>query len=151
LKNNYWKLLINLGAKTATYNCTKRSGENIIRKVLRENAPLKIQVQLELDNPDASIADTGAGRVVIDKAKASSGRWEDQIQVLHDIVESLLQQSMQNVAQEHRENLERLQASYERETQNLERFWESHTKVLEDKIDMLEDRIAKSGRSCVLM
>jgi len=151
LKNNYWKLLISLGAKTATYNRTKRSGDNIIRKVLRENVPLKIQVQSELDNPNASIADTGAGRVFMDKAKASSGGWEDQIKILQEIMETLLQQSMQHVAQEHQESLERLQASYKRETQNLERFWENHTKVLEDKIDMLEDRIAKSGRSCVLM
>ena len=151
MKKNYWKLLINLGAKTATYNRTKRSGESIIRKVLRENTPVKIQVQSELDNPNASIANTGAGRVVMDKAKASSGRWEDQIQVLHDIVENLLQQSLQHVAQEHQESLERLQARYEREIQNRDKLREDHTKVLEDRIHSLEDRIAKSERSCVLM
>ncbi|KAI5779793.1 P-loop containing nucleoside triphosphate hydrolase protein [Geopyxis carbonaria] len=151
LKGKYWKLMISGGAKTERYDGQKKSGLAIIRRILKENVPMEVKVQKELRAPGASIASTGAGKVVIQKSKSSEGKHADTIESMRSTIESLMQTALKHIAVEQQESLKRMQALYEQQRENIDNFWKSHTEVLQDKITVLEDRIARSRRSCTIM
>jgi len=151
LKGRYWQLLLSLGAKTATYDGTERAGMDIIRTILQKNAPLETKAQEELRDPKASINSVGAARVIREKVNASSGKWEDQIAMLRDVLSNVLKDTLRQVSQDHEKHLARMEHHWEKERENLKNFSDSHTKVLMAKISDLEDRIQSSGRRCVLM
>jgi len=125
---------------------------DIIGWIIQKNVPLKTKVQSELEDRRATIADTGAGRVVMEKAQISMGRLEEQLSVLRETInDNVPKFQMEHVTKQRQQDLKNLQSVYEVEKRNLENYSENHTKVLRNKVYQLENRLARSERNCVVM
>lgn len=147
LKTNYWKVMIVKGAKIARYNRTRKSALDIVNRIINDNTPIKIQAQIELERPGATIGSTTAAGVVKGNSKATAGKWESEIQNMKIILESMVQQSLKQG--EYQKKLHRMQARYQKEQQNLTEYWKSNNRALEDKVNLLEKKL--DGKRCVIM
>lgn len=143
--------MISQGAKIARYNRTKKSALDIVNRIINENTPIKMQAQVQLERPGATIGSTTAAVVVADNLRATAGRWDSEIESIQSVLEPLLKQAMSEATKEMKKKLYQTQARQQKEQANLTEFWKANNKALEDKVSQLEKKLDQNRKRCVIM
>jgi len=117
----FFKPVLDKGARMARHNNTIASAENIIRLVL-DNHPLPLRIQVELVNERKDISETGAGEELNVELNAQLRKYQEEIRILKEELEWAMGDKDEETRRELEYESRRIQEEVERVKKDAERF-----------------------------
>ena len=147
LRENFWKVLIAMGARTARYHGTQRSAVDVAATLVG-NKPFYVQLQEEMGRGHKSLRETSAGQEVMLELQRLKEKHERDLTEMRDMM-------MRTSAEENKAAKAALEDHYKKMLQDMERTLADEkrmnaeaVKSLKERIDALEKR---GGGPCTVM
>jgi GTP-binding protein EngB required for normal cell division len=132
LRDDYWRLLISMGAQTRRHRGTPQSAQDIARS-LCANTPFYLQLQEEMGADNKPLRETTAGRELM--AEISRIKEDHQREIEE------MQHMMRNSADESKAVIEALRQESRRQQEQLERILRDERNMNEEAVRSLQERI----------
>ena len=147
LRENFWSLLLALGAKTARYDGTHRSAVDVAATLIG-NKPFYVQLQEEMGRGHKSLRDTSAGQEVMLELHRLKEKHERELTEMRDMM-------MRTSAEENKAAKAALENHYKKMLQDMERTLADEKRMNAEAVKSLKERIdalEKRGRGpCTVM
>ena len=113
LSSNFFKPVLDEGARMVRHNNTVRSAHDIIRKIIA-NTPTVLQIQQELVKEHKDIASTAAGEVISKELNEQMRRHQAELKVVQEEMVQALKGKDEEARQELEEERRKLQEQMEK-------------------------------------
>ena len=113
LSSNFFKPVLNEGARMVRHNNTVRSAHDIIRRIIA-NTPTVLQIQQELVEEHKDIANTAAGEVISKELNEQMRRHQAELKVVQEEMVQALKGKDEEARQELEEERRKLQERMEK-------------------------------------
>ena len=122
----FFKPLLDGGSRMARHNNTFASAENIIRLVL-DNRPLPLQIQVELVDEHKNISETSAGEELNRELNNLIKKKQEDMRIVREEMEQAMRDKDEETRRELVIETEKMQKEIERLRNDAERFTSEHS------------------------
>lgn len=147
LRENFWSLLLALGAKTARHYGTRQSAVDIVSTLLG-NKPFYVQLQEEMGRGHKSLKDTSAGQEVMLELQRIKEKHERELADMREVMKVHNEEENKAAQAALEDHYKKMLKDMERTLADEKRMNAEAVRSLQDRIDALE----KQGRGpCTVM
>ena len=123
----FFKPVLDKGAQTARHENTITSAQNIIRLVLN-NHPIPLRIQVELVDEHKDISETGAGEELNREINAQIRKHQEEMRVLREEMEQAMRDKDEETRRELEIETQKMQREVERFENDAKRFGSDYRK-----------------------
>jgi hypothetical protein len=139
LMSNYFKGLIELGAKTARHDDTKEAAQGVLRKVLG-NSGIPLKIQRELVDERKTLGQTGAGTEIGQDMAKLETQYKEDLEKLKEQIENEHNEKIRTMLEDQQEELAKAQAKMEQDRQTLEASREKQMMEYQKRLEAIAEK-----------
>ena len=151
LSSNFFKPVLDLGARMAPHHDTVESAHGIIRRILK-NHPVALRIQKEVVDENKDIIDTAAGEAVSEELNKQMKKHQAELKKVQEDMARAMKDKDEQTKRELEEDRKKLQAQVNKVKKDSEALasnfaaerekWEAKVKEMEQKAKEERERVA---------
>ena len=148
LSNNFFKPVLDKGARMVRHHNTAQSAHDIIRMITK-NRPLVLQIQRELVDEHKDIVDTAAGEAVNKELNEQIRRHQAQLKTVQEEMMQALEEKDEETRQELEQETRKLQEQMEKikaESEGMASNYSKEKERMEAKMKEMEQEAKRERR-----